>query len=80
MYINDIVEDIHCNIRLFADETSLFIIVDDPTEAAQLLNSDMEKIDQWAKKWLVRFNPAKSESLLFSRKIKKTIPSSYYYE
>ena len=43
IYINDIVEDIHCNIRLFADNTSLFIIVDDPTEAAQLLNSDMEK-------------------------------------
>ena len=71
IYINDIVEDIHCNIRLFADDTSLFIIVDDPTEAAQLLNSDMEKIDQWAKEWLVRFNPAKSESLLFSRKINK---------
>ena len=70
-YINDIVEDIHYNIRLFADDTSLFIIVDDPTEAAQLLNSDMEKIDQLAKKWLVRFNPAKSESLLFSRKINK---------
>ena len=50
----------------------LFIIVDDPTEAAQLLNSDMEKIDQWAKMWLVRFNPAKSESLLFSRKINKS--------
>ena len=71
IYINDVVEDIHGNIRLFADDTSLFISVDDPTEAAQLLNSDMEKIDQWAKKWLVRFNPAKSEFLLFSRKINK---------
>ena len=71
IYINDIVEDVHCNIRLFADDTSLFIIVDDPTEAAEMLNSDMEKIHQWAKRWLVRFNPAKSESLLLSRKINK---------
>ena len=71
VYINDIVEDTHCKIRLFADDTSLYIIVDNPAEAAQILNSDMEKISQWAKRWLVSFNPAKSESLLFSRKINK---------
>ena len=71
VYINDIVGDIRCKIRLFADDTSLYIIVDNPTEAAQLLNSDMEKIHSWAKKWLVSFSPAKSESLLFSRKINK---------
>ena len=36
-----------------------------------MLISDMEKINQWAKRWLVSFNPAKSESLLFSQKINK---------
>ena len=71
IYINDIVENIHCKIRLSADDTSLNIIVDNPAEAAQMLNSDMEKIHQWPKRWLVSFNPAKSESLLFSRKINK---------
>ena len=34
VYISDIVEDIHCKIRLFADGTSLYIIVDNPAEAA----------------------------------------------
>ena len=54
VYINDIVvEAIHCKIRLFADDTSLYIIVDNQAEAAQMLNSDMEKINQWAKRWLV---------------------------
>ena len=37
IYINDIVEDIHCKIRLFADDTSLYIIVDNSAEAAQML-------------------------------------------
>ncbi|MEW8548773.1 MAG: hypothetical protein AB2693_35180, partial [Candidatus Thiodiazotropha sp.] len=32
------------------------------------LNSDLSKIHQWATKWLVKFNPAKSESVIFSRK------------
>ena len=34
LYINDIVNDIGSNIRLFADDTSLFIIVENPVTAA----------------------------------------------
>ena len=49
-------------------DTSLFIIVDNPIDAARKLNSDLETIHQWATKWLVTFNPSKSESLLLSRK------------
>ena len=71
LYINDIVENINSSIRLFADDTSLNIMVDNPTEAATLLNSDLSKIHQWATKWLVKFNPAKSESVIFSRKHNK---------
>ena len=69
MYINDIVRDIGSNIRLFADDTSLFVIVDNPVTAADSLNTDLTKITQWAATWLVTFNPAKTEALLFSRKL-----------
>ena len=71
VYINDIVENIHSSIRLFADDTSLYIIVDDPINAANQLNNDLDKIHSWAKTWLVSFNPAKSESMIFSRKRNK---------
>ena len=69
IYINDIVHDIGSNIRLFADDTSLFIIVDNPLIAATNLNTDLEKISRWAATWLVSFNPSKTESLLLSRKL-----------
>ena len=69
MFINDIVKEIHSNIRLFADDTSLYIIVDFPDSAAQILNVDLERIYKWAVQWLVRFNPNKTESFLFSRKL-----------
>ena len=71
LYINDIVESINSSIRLFADDTSLYIIVENPVEAAYQLNSDLSKIHQWATKWLVTFNPSKSESIIFSRKRNK---------
>ena len=60
MYVNDIVHDIGSNIRLFADGTSLFIIVEDAITAAACLNNDLDKISQWAAKWLVTFNPSKT--------------------
>ena len=68
VYINNIDGNINSKIRLFADDTSLFIIVDNPIDAARKLNSDLEMIHQWATKWLVTFNPSKTESLLQSRK------------
>ena len=47
-YINDIVDDIHSCIRLFADDTSVYIIVDNPISAADDLNADLAKIHAWA--------------------------------
>ena len=44
VYINDIVEDIQCNIRLFADDTSLYVITDDPLVSSNMLNNDLELI------------------------------------
>ena len=53
IYINDIIEDISSNIKLFAYDTSLFIEVDDPNIAAEVLNSDLNKIKLWVDQWIV---------------------------
>ena len=55
LYINDIVIHIGCSIRLFADDTSLNIIVECPNAAARCLNADLQTISQWAEDWLVNF-------------------------
>ena len=48
LYINDIVSEIGSNIRLFADDTSLYIVVEHPETAALRLNIDLEIISDWA--------------------------------
>ncbi len=68
LYINDIVSDINSGIRLFADDTSLYLIVDTPERASDTINNDLETITNWSKKWLVSFNPNKTETMLISRK------------
>ena len=72
-FINDIVTDIGPNIRLFADDTSLFIIFENPDMAGELLNMGLEKIMEWTKRWLVTFNPTKTESLFISLKFNQPV-------
>ena len=70
LYINDIVEDIQSSVRLFADDTSLYIIVDDPLGAAITLNSDLSRIHRihrWTSKWLVTFIILPNLNLFFSQ-------------
>ena len=73
IYINDIVDVIGANIRLFADDTCLYLIVEDPMLAANILNTDMITIKNWATKWLVNFNPNKTNSMIISKKINKPV-------
>ena len=78
IYINDIIDNINCKIRLFADDTSLYIIVDSPVTAANTINNDLDTIYNWSKTWLVSFNPSKTESMLFSNKHHKTVHPTLY--
>ena len=48
LYINDTVVNIKANVILFADDTSLYLIVEDPNETATILNNDLETIHKWA--------------------------------
>ena len=64
IFINDIVTEIHSSIKLFADDTSLHVIVDNPRESAIALNNDMATIHAWSTKWLVNINPQKTETSL----------------
>lgn len=68
IFINDIVKNINSCIRLFADDTSLYIIVENPQAAAVSLNLDLNTISDWALDWLVDFNARKTMSLLISLK------------
>ena len=68
IYINDIVKHIGSAIRLFADATSLYIVVDSPYIAAGVIDTDLSTVSQWAEDWLVKFNADKTISVLISRK------------
>ena len=80
IFINDIVKDIGASVRLFADNTSLYIVAESPQSAATIINGDMSTISNWANFWLVDFNAAKTLSMVVSRKVNKPInPLTHHF-
>ena len=59
--INDLVNNIESVIKLFADDTSLSLALNNPDSRAEILNHDLEQINEWAKKWKVRLNEEKKK-------------------
>ena len=70
IFFNDITQGIDSTMSLFADDSSLGSIVDDLYVSAQTLNKDLKKLWSWATRWQVKFNPSKTEVVLFSTKRK----------
>ena len=71
VYINDLPDGLKSNAKLFADDTSLFTIIKDKNESANIFNDDLQLISSWAYKWKMLFNtdPKKpAQEVLFSRK------------
>ena len=51
IYTKGIVKEINANIRRFAEDTNLFVIVENPITVADRLNyNDLTKISSWAEK------------------------------
>ena len=66
--MNDIIDGFESEILLFADDTCCFATSVDPVKTAVISNRDLEKLNVWASKRKVIFNPGKSNDLTFSEK------------
>ena len=68
IYINDLLDNLSSNVKLFADDASLFSAIHDINVSAGELNEDLKKR---AFQWKMIFNPHTSkqaQEVIFSRK------------
>ena len=75
IYINDISDDLTGMARLFADDTSLSFSSASMAEIEFVLKNNLEKLSNWANKWLITFNALKTEVMLISN-----VFQNYYFE
>ena len=73
-YINDLPNGLNSNVKLSADDTSLFFVVHNISDSVNLLNRNLSKINEWALQWKMSFNSdptKKAQEIIFSRKISR---------
>ena len=71
LYINDLPDDVICNIAIYADDTTLYSKCDQASdlwqqlELASELESDLQDTVDWGRNWLVYFTAGKTQLVLF---------------
>ena len=73
LYINDLPDDVICDIVIYADDTTLYSTCDQASdlrqelELASELESDPQDTVDWGRKWRVDFNAGKTQLVSFDR-------------
>ena len=73
LHINDLPDDVICDIAIYADDTTLYSKCDRASdlwqqlELASELESDLQDTVNWGKKWLLDFNAGKTQLVSFEQ-------------
>ena len=76
IYTNDLSNGVSSNCKLFADDTSLFSVVNDTQTSTATLRNDQTVISNWTFQWKMIFNPdltKQAQEVIFNRKTKKLL-------
>ena len=65
-YINDIPNNISSRVRLFADDTVMYLTIRS-TRDGNTLQSDLQKLGEWERTWQMEFHPGKCQVLSITR-------------
>jgi hypothetical protein len=71
-YINDMPHGIVSKIRLFADDTIVYLTVASDADSG-VLQTDLDRLANWEQKWNMQFNAEKCQVLTITRKRKPLI-------
>ena len=56
IYVNDLSDPLKSNVKLFANDTSLFSVVKNKEESGCDLTNELDMISKWVYNWKMPFN------------------------
>lgn len=76
IFTSDIINLPECNIAMFADDTAIFTSSTDPEIIQDNLNSSLDLILQYYKKWKIKINVSKTQAIYFTkRRARRFLPN-----
>ena len=66
-YINDLPDQVRSRVRLFADDTAMYLALD-RQDNLEILQKDLESLEKWEKLWNMSFNPSKCQVIHVTRR------------
>ena len=75
-YINDLPNKVKSRVRLFADDTAIYLAIATDTDA-KTLQGDLSTLESWEADWDMQFNPSKCQ-VIHVTKSRKPINTTYF--
>ena len=75
-YINDLPEQVRSRVRLFADDTAMYLALDKQADS-ETLQKDLEILENWEKLWDMSFYPSKCQVIHVTRR-KTPLQTKYH--
>ena len=60
LYINDLPDQIVSQVRLFADDTAIYLTME-CSDSHRALRNDIDSLSRWESRWDMKFNPSKCQ-------------------
>ena len=67
IYINEIINELQCNVNLFADDTSIQKCLDCHDDF-KVINDDLRKLSVYGTQWLLPFNALNTKYIIVSER------------
>ena len=76
IYINDLPMNVKSKVRLFADDTALYLTISTSSQS-EILQKDLDNLKSCSHKWDMEFNPSKCQFIYITRSKNPNIHTVY---
>nr|VZI46991.1 unnamed protein product [Spirometra erinaceieuropaei] len=77
IYVDDAARDLDCEVAMFADDMKIWSVIRSPADEDRL-QMNLNRLEEWSNRWLLRFNVAKCSILRLGNTARSDSTRDYF--
>nr|VZI40184.1 unnamed protein product [Spirometra erinaceieuropaei] len=77
IYVDDAARDLDCEVAMFADDMKIWRVIRGPSDEDRL-QMNLNRLEEWSNRWLLRFNVAKCSILRLGTTARSASTRGYF--